>query len=192
MADTSSRTDRPAAESQRPGSCGGEDELLCVAEWQRSSPLWLSCRAAGQEMKLLAALPRARLPPLDAAGDQHENVVAAGGLGWAWGGWLVSGGGGGGEEKHYRNASRAEAHNMRVAVRVRSVSTACCFVATHCLRAPGPASRVLARSLHSCPPPTAAAFLSTLPLIVLIALQLLSSAFPLQCGCLRMYPNMYA
>lgn len=83
-ADTSSRADRadrPAAEIQRPGSCGGEDELLCVAEWQRSSPLWLSCRAAGQEMKLLAAMPRARPPPLDAAGGRHENVVAAG--------WLV-------------------------------------------------------------------------------------------------------
>lgn len=77
-ADTSSRAERSAAEIHRPGSCGGEDELLCVAEWQRSSPLWLSCGAAGQEMKLLAALPRARPPPRDAAGDRHENVVAAG------------------------------------------------------------------------------------------------------------------
>lgn len=67
---------------------------------------------------------------------------------------------------------------MRVAVRSRSASTACCFVATHCLRAPGPASQVLARSLHSCPPPTVAAFLSTPPLIVLIALQLLLIYFP--------------
>lgn len=186
-ADTSSRADRPAAEIQRPASCGGEDELLCVAEWQRSSPLWLSCRAGGQEMKLLAVLPRARPAPLDAAGGQHENVLgrgSGGGLvGWWWWWW---------REMHCRHASRAEEHNMCVAVRARSVSTACCFVATHCLRAPGPASRVLARSLHSCPPPTTAAFLSPLPLIVLIALQLLSSTFPLQCGCLQMYPNMYA
>lgn len=72
------RAERSAAEIHRPGSCGGDDELLCVAEWQRSSPLWLSCGAAGQEMKLLTALPRARPPPRDAAGDRHENVVAAG------------------------------------------------------------------------------------------------------------------
>lgn len=149
-ADTSSCADRPAAEIQCPGSCGGEDELLCASEWQRSSPLWLSCRAAGQEMKLLAALRRARPPPLDAAGDWHDNVVVGGRWGvvgsWLVCWWWYR------REKHCRHASRAEAHNMRVAVRARSVSTACCFVATHCLRAPGPASRVLASSLHSCPP----------------------------------------
>lgn len=55
---------------RRLGSCGGEDELLYEAEWQRSSSLCLSCRAAGQEMKL-------RLPCL-VHGRHHGTLLVTG------------------------------------------------------------------------------------------------------------------
>lgn len=52
---------------------------------------------------------------------------------------------------------------MCLSVRLCRLSAACCFDATHCLRAPGTDSRVLVGSLHSCPHLLLCPFLSIPP-----------------------------